>query len=308
MEGGAGVSGAPAGGTGGNAGTNTGGNAGSDAGAPMGQLVASAEILDEIAVDNTNIYYASSALMKLPKTGGTSSSLADELILGLAIDESNAYFGVVGISDDLMRVPLVGGTPSVVAATPGAVILSIAVGPSDVYWSDLNSGVRRAPKSGGVATTLSDATPVGIDVDAAYLYWADCGAGEIRRLPLAGGGAETVAKGDPCLAKVKVDATSVYWAEVNTATILKAPLAGGTTQVLVPQSSSLGQIALDEANLYFGDTRGVIQRVAKPGGPPTNVAAGPADSAVLEIAVDATHVYWVAKPVTGAKVLMRAPK
>jgi hypothetical protein len=116
------------------------------------------------------------------------------------------------------------------------------------------------------------------------------GGGAIRRVALAGGVVETlVDKGIVNLSTaIDVDGSWVYF-ENDSDDILRIPKAGGTPEVIGTGSPS--SMRLFGGSLYFTEyTNGTVNKLGA-GGLPI-LLAGDAYAAG-ELAVDATHVYWI---------------
>ena len=158
-------------------------------------------------VDSTNIYWlylGSPAVIRTaplaggPITtlvapdadGGPNQQVANTDYQNLAVDGANLYWG--NASDKTLRkVSKSGGTPTVLATSPG-------VGPNSIA------------------------------TDGVYVYWFSQGPNALMKTPVGGGASITLVSGAPVAAAqpgaenpiVAVDATSVYW--FNAPTLYKA--------------------------------------------------------------------------------------
>ena len=135
--------------------------------------------LNGLAVDATNVYWATdSAVMKAPiGGGGTTATLVSGNGSPLAVDANNLYYGFDGLGGSntygpVLQLPLAGGTPTTLA-TGLYEVDGIAVDAANVYWSDNNGSVLRVPIGGGAVTTLAAKQSFGGDVavDATHVYW-----------------------------------------------------------------------------------------------------------------------------------------
>jgi len=130
--------------------------------------------------------------------------------------------------------------------------------------------------------------PYLLAIDASNVYWSDNLAGQVWKAPLAGGNATLLASGVPNPNGIAVDATDVYF--TTDAGLRKVPIAGGPLVVIDNQCCAKG-VALDANNVYWcNDAAGTIYQTPKAGGAIltlTNV-----ESAPVNLAVDATTVYW----------------
>jgi hypothetical protein len=186
-----------------------------------------------IAVDETNVYWTNDAVMKVPKAGGTPLTLATgDLTLskhGIAVNSTDVYWAefnyACGGTDQpcspglgrVMRVPVGGGTPSVVASR----------------------------QSGADSIAL----------DATHVYWTNYNEGTVMSVPLAGGKPTTLASGQVAMNDITVDATSVYWTKYvdfgsHNGAVMKVALAGGTPVTLASAQTPTG-IAVDDTSLYW---------------------------------------------------------
>jgi hypothetical protein len=160
----------------------------SDVGMPV-SLGSSPGALNGLAVDGTNVYWATaSAVMKAPIDGsGTVTTLVTGNGSPLAVDANNLYYGFDGL------------------------------GGSNTYGP-----VLQLPLAGGMSTTLATGMYMvdGIAVDAANVYWAD-NSGAVLRVPIGGGAVTTLAAKQVLCGDIAVDATHVYWTSVYG--VLKAP-------------------------------------------------------------------------------------
>jgi hypothetical protein len=190
-----------------------------------GPLSASAAI----ALSGANVYWAgggicgpTGCLLEMPKSGGAATVLATVEPLSIATDPTSLYW-VTG--DSVMRLPLLGGSPTVLAS--GQTIWSgMALDSSSVYW---------------VSTTFPNPDP------------SDPSTVSVLKMPLGGGQPVTLAsiQGEP-ISCVAVDSESVYWSGRG---LMKVPIGGGSVTTLVPSSPSEGAlvecpIAVDATSVY----------------------------------------------------------
>lgn len=93
------------------------------------------------------------------------------------------------------------------------------------------------------------------------------------------------------------DGDSLYWVNEGRRAeglpgVFKVSKSGGEAVTLF-QGKGVQALALDDANVYWTNAEnGTVMRVPKSGGSPVAVAAE--QDNVAAIAVDATHVYWIA--------------
>jgi hypothetical protein len=150
----------------------------SGSGTPV-SLGSSPGAVNGLAVDGTNLYWATEAtVMKAPLTGaGPTTTLVSGNGSPLAVDANNVYYGFHGLGGSntygpVLQLPLAGGTPTTLA-TGLHMIDGIAVDGANVYWADNSGTLLRVPIGGGAVTTLAAKQVFGGDiaVDATYVYW-----------------------------------------------------------------------------------------------------------------------------------------
>ena len=238
--------------------------------------------------------------------GGTSNFL-----VGLAIDEANAYWG----SRDaiILRCKLggCGASPTTVTAQ-APIIYSLAVDATNAYWigEDTNSKVAlfRTPKGGanGAAITLATSTAATKDfnklaTDGINVYFS-ADDGMIRRVPVAGGTVTVIGKSVGEADNLVLDENNVYWSvgDPNTGTINMAAKDGSTpnlgTILTGSQDLPLG-LAVDQTNLYWvnggsalGGNTGTIMTCTLGSCTPKALAKG--QLTPFSVAVDAKAIYW----------------
>ena len=119
-------------------------------GAPTTFAVGLSRFVPPIAVDANDLYWSSgtaSGVMKIALGGGAAVGLCSGYwgpndSYGVAIDDTNAYW--VDQGGDVMKVPLVGGTP-VILALQRASSAALAVDATSVYFR-ATTGIVKVPK------------------------------------------------------------------------------------------------------------------------------------------------------------------
>jgi hypothetical protein len=163
---------------------------------------------------------------KLPTSGGTPISLGASpgAVNGLAVDATNVYWATASA---VLKAPIGGGGSTTTLVTGNG--SPLAVDANNLYYGFHGLGgantygpVLQQPLAGGTSTTLATGLHMidGITVDAANVYWAD-NSGAVLRVPIGGGAVTTLAAKQVLCGDIAVDATHVYW--ITDLAVLKAP-------------------------------------------------------------------------------------
>jgi sugar lactone lactonase YvrE len=217
----------------------------------------------------------------------------------LAGDAGAVYWagfdGSAGGSDGYIAgVAKAGGTALTLASNLGG-INDLASDGSHVYWTefDLGSGngrVKRVPVTGGAVDVLASGIPagstfdvffpLGIAVDADFVYWGEeVAGGAIRRVPKGGGSVTDLARGGGFgPSSIEIGGSFLYGVANGPDVAARLPLAGGTVETLASGLGNPEGTALDGQALYWselvGEPDGRIARVPLGGGPVTVLATG----------------------------------
>jgi hypothetical protein len=151
---------------------------------------------------------------------------------------------------------------------------------------------------GGASKPLASgqASPAGIAVDAANVYWTDQATGQndgaVMQLALGSHTPMVIAREQTNPGGIAVDAHDVYW--LSEAGVFKVPIGGGT---IVPLSSAKpfpdSSFAVDGISAYWIDSSTfAIVKAPLAGGPVVPVVPMPSVQPDRGLAVDATSVYW----------------
>ena len=263
-------------------------------------LDASADLVLEIAVDSTHLYYLMSRLVaRVPLAGGTVEPIATWMSGGnaepqLALDSTHVYWRQTdgAILRTLKAAP---GIPEAIATYADAKG-DLALDATHVYYGVTNQAgpsIYRAPKNGGGGALLASiaTVPRPMIVDATHVY---VGTQRVRK---ADGEVETISQ--EYLQYMVGDAVNIFGI-TSADDVVKVPKTGGTPTLLMSgqPSSNLGfgnAIALDGANLYWTmRSPPRVLTMPKTGGTPT-ILASPLSAGIslpLSVAVDDTYVYW----------------
>jgi hypothetical protein len=145
---------------------------------------------------------------------------------GIAVDAHSVYWTMFGDPMSVMQAPLGGGPAKTLtsAAGPGE---GLAVDADAIYFAT-GRGIMKVPLTGGTTTVLSSWPAAGIAIDTAYVYFTnfDAAEGAVRKVAKSGGATITLATGQLLPWGIAVDATSVYWTDAGgdsaaTGTIMK---------------------------------------------------------------------------------------
>jgi hypothetical protein len=185
------------------------------------------------------------AILSAPIGGGSPSTLVSTPYPDqVAVDDRIYFTGGGGV----LTAPLTGGNPSQLLTNAGNADLILVVG-NGVYWRDEGSGtypefpssrIQTIDKSGAPATqkdlTGPEYTIQSIAADTTNLYYSvngppsmdDAGnaihpAGEIHRVPLAGGPITVLAKNQSAPNYIALDDAYVYWVDQDDGTVWRAP-------------------------------------------------------------------------------------
>jgi hypothetical protein len=217
--------------------------------------------------------------------------------LGSDVDPHNC--GACG-HDCLGGACAAGVCQPVVISTSAQGNIGVAVGATEVFWTNEDGIVRSAPIAGGAATAIAtgQGNPGGIAVDAARTYWVRAGiyGGSVLSLPLGGGTPFVIAAAQHEPEVIAIDATSVYWTTTYGGTVMRAPLGGGPATVLASGQDHPYGIAVDASHVYWTNlgsmaASGLLQRVPLGGGPAETLAFGL--SYPGRLALDTSSVYWL---------------
>jgi len=266
----------------------------------------------DVALDGSYVYWSEllgefceppGALKRFPITGGAVQTLyssCDFSPANIAVDSQWVY-AVDWKSDNIVKIPITGGSPVTVAAANGAIYhRGISVDNTFVYWAD-DDGIKQATKDGASTVTLfSDPRVHDLAIDVDYVYWTGgmIGSGEIRRIDKSGGTVQTLASsGLHYPRSLVVDESYVYWAEVTT--LKRVSIAGGVppTTIYSEAGSQMSSVAVSGSFLYWSQTdsggsigSGKVRRIPKAGGSMTDIEtslSGPGS-----INLDNQSVYW----------------
>ncbi len=230
-------------------------------------------------------------------SGGTSSSSSGSTSGSGASSGGGCASGEVMCNGACTAGPCL----TTLAADPKAPT-GIAVDASNVYWTDSDS-VMKVPIVGGTPTSLASGQngPWAIAVASGYVYWTNRGSpgsgysdGSVARMPSDGSGSPlTLATQQTKPQSLAVDGANVYW--ISGQTLMSVPVDGGVAAtVLVSQEMPINGVALSDTSVYWtsGASPGSVMTMPKSGqGMPTRFAS--ASALLSAIAVSSTNVCWI---------------
>jgi hypothetical protein len=269
-----------------------------------GTVIATAQTLTAcLASDANALYWADQGgtqnrILKVGKAGGTPTALAsggDDRTC-VVVDDTNAYY-VDG--DNIMKVPLAGGSASAVLMGQHVLKSLIAVQGGFVYWvTDVYGNVDafngknalvRVPVGGGTIETLYaqvNGNPGGLRVDANTIYYSDLD-GMFGR-PKSGGTAVTYGMSTIHSNSFALDAMHLVMDEVNdvgSGDVAVMRLDGMSRVVVSMQQAST--LAIDGSGVY-GRQNNHLVYFSLDGQSTLTLAA----EAPRAIALDATTIYF----------------
>jgi hypothetical protein len=207
----------------------------------------------------------------------------EELVLELALDETHIYW----VSDQLLhKLPVAGGTPVEVGASEGETVALDAT--HAYFAGGIRGTITKLSKDGGSPETIvtDEKDPTSIAVDSTGVYWANWSSydnapvadGSIVRSALDGSGVEPLAEGLVYPRGLALDADSIYFVSASDETLYRLPKSGGTPVALATGLYDPGPPILDQDGVSVR-TR---SRPEEPGGPDTIVRVN-RDSGEVEV-------------------------
>jgi hypothetical protein len=193
-------------------------------------------------------------------------------------------------------------------ATDAAEIALFTTDPTTLYWTTKNGHIRRVPKNGGPPTTIltGEAELHAIAVDGTTLYFSrgTNATSAVKSMPIDGGVPTVLASVPDTInpGRLVVAGDYLYFACGPTAqydgSMRRIPKNGGPVEIIIDNIPGERGYAIDGDYIYYAGVMGgpandYISRIAIADGAETVLTSGYED--LLDIAVDATHVYFVSK-------------
>lgn len=242
--------------------------------------------------------------------GGCQGGLCQPVVLAsgqvspsdLAINATDIYWTTHGSSQQVMRMPIGGGTPVAVATgTSQQTELYLALNTSGIYWTfrtgtavgGYTSTIMRAPLGGGAATTLATVQGptfgkglLGLAADANYVYWADADAQSITRTPSAGGTLTTVDSSFVFTTGWAFKIASGRFWFISAGTLFNAVVTNGVFNPVA--GSNVNDYAVDTSNVYWSSATSGVEKAPITGGASETLYPQAAYGAV----VDTQYVFF----------------
>ena len=284
-----------------------------------------------ITTDDRFVYWTDSRgrLQRVPKTGGTSETLADDKsyaspLSSLAVSSGTAYWSTLGAAGGVISAQSLDGGPEMTIAThlPAGDMnpWTIAVDATDLYFGTFAGaeaaryGLYKVPLTGGATTRVAQGPVVDFVLEGANVHYVvlenlSPPTGPIlfrytvRSAPRAGGDPITLASGSDQVHFITAGGGHLFWsAEGREGTITSLRLPDGPPTSFAAGQDSLSRMATDGVNVYWA-ANGAVMRAPVDGGKPVRIASR-APYFTGPLAVDSTSVYWFGADNT----LRKAPK
>ena len=234
--------------------------------------------------------------------GSPTVLLSSQPAYALAVDTKSLYWTDNTDAGTVSSLPLDGGSVSVLATNQNQPF-AIASNGSDLYWLALDQ-VMHLPLDGGTAVSIAQTTQTianNLTLDATYLYWSSGSvSASIYRAPLNGGTVETIATNQANPTSVAVDNGVVFWANYGDSTIIRSSPNGSASILLTTGTAAYSPWALmiDRGSLYFTmPAAGSIGKIAEDGSGLSLVAVG--QDRPYSLASDSVAIFWTNYDVAG---------
>jgi hypothetical protein len=268
----------------------------------------------DLAVDSAHVYWTdqvTNTIQRVPLGGGAVQPLVSSQLQAhrIALDATSIYWLTNGVGAGVWKSARDGtGVTQLVAAGN---LNDLVVTPNGLYFIGGGAAVSFLPNGADASVPLAQNPMTGnpimrLAVDDTSAYYTEYGT-NIYRTPLDAGPTVTLtmSNGMP-QSGLALTPTDVYW---GTATYVESvPIAGGATQTR--SNVALFGVTADSQFLYGFTPTGSIVKVPLAGGNPETLVFRNMTSAytILDIAVDATSVYWTETNSNVANVFKVTPK
>jgi hypothetical protein len=139
----------------------------------------------------------------------------------VAVDDEAVYWTETGDPPVLRRRALTGGAVTTLAQVKPECWL-VPAG-NELVWTETRGPIRACPRRGGPVRVLGGIAHSGgyAAATGGFLFWSEEADGVLRRVPLAGGRAETLWERLPHPCVMVADRAAVYWADASAAAIYR---------------------------------------------------------------------------------------
>jgi hypothetical protein len=296
-------------------------------------LVENEELVLELALDDTHVYWVSDQLLhKLSVTGGETVDVGRSEGESLALDTTDAYFAG-GIRGTITKLSKDGGSP-VTIVTGEKDPTSLAVDATGVYWANWSSYDTAPVADGSIVRSALDGSnveplaeglvyPRGLALDANDVYFVSASDETLYRLSKTGGTPIAIATGlyDP--GPPVLDENAVYVRTRNRPddpsgedTIVRVDRDSGGTEVIASERYGIGALAIRGGFVYYTRSggfvscdrpSGVVRRVPAFGGTSQDVVVEQSDP--LRLVVGPSGIYFTNGSASShaCKTLVKAP-
>jgi hypothetical protein len=239
-------------------------------------------------------------VFRVPRSGGDVETIAaGHSSYAMATDGAAVYWvdgsrEFSGGMDQVYRVAISGGAPTVVAPAGDKGHAGIAVSGAYVYWTTQRPpAVKRALKAGGAVETLvapDSGDAFGVVVDMGVVYWTNQ-FGTVMQTPSEGGPTSLLAGNQSSPLHLFVDSTHVYWTNRNGGQIMRILRSGGSPETLASGQAGPYAMAGDASYVYWTNIDGgSVMKMRLDGGSPVVMASG--FSSPRGLASDDTSLSW----------------
>ena len=269
--------------------------------------------VQDVTVGGGLVYFleSSSLVYSLSASGGATTMLTypppSTTLTSIHLDGSYVFGGKIGnnIPATLARMSSVGGPFNEIAGSKTWEGTRLTSNSAGIFaGSSLSSNyITVSPKDGSSAAITLVSSPA-VDsyhfaVDEAYLYFISSSSTVISRVPVAGGGATTVASSDTGETFNDVAVSGSQLVIATSKRVAKVAAAGGSAVTL--DSGAAYGIRADATNAYYLRSKGTacasgseLYSIPTAGGNLRRLAVEPWTSCVRSFVYDASNVYWLA--------------
>lgn len=274
------------------------------------------EVAEMLVVDDRHVYVASymGGIHRISLRGGNAEPFeADVNIMGLAVDDTHAYWTSLSGDRSVKRRAKAGGAVEILASSP-LDPQSIVVDDHAVYWTTVNGrDVMRWHKRSRSNTAFARGSG-GLALDRGHVYWTrgfdeHGGVVGVGRKAKTGGESEIFGDtGIDYLARqVTSDGERIYWTVKYFGGLRRSSGPEAETFSLGPASNaapvpSAGDLAVDATHAYW-ESGGTLLRRSKRGGAVEVVVPG--ERTIRAFAITADVIYWTSD--RGTFRLRKAP-